>query len=132
MSWFGSTHVLSDPMKPYRRLDTWRVAHELVLAVYSHTSQYPDRERYGLVAQTRRAAVSIAANIAEGAAKRGGREFGRFLDISLGSLSELTYLLDLAHDLTYLDATATKALEELTDRAGLLLWKLYRSVRPAH
>src|SRR6476660_261400 len=85
----------------HQRLKSWVACHELVLAVYRATSTWPKLEQYGLVSQIRRAAYSAAANIAEGSAKRGNREFGRFLDIALGSLAELTYILLLARDLNY-------------------------------
>ena len=75
-----------------------------------------------------RAAYSAAANIAEGAAKRGSAEFRRFLDISLDSLSELSYILLLARDLTYLKAEEWGEIEALRDHAGRLTWGLYRSV----
>ena len=78
-------------MKPYRRFDAWRACHELVLAVYKITTKFPQSELYGLTSQTRRAAMSAPLNIAEGSAKRGPREFRRYLDIALGSLSELSY-----------------------------------------
>jgi len=80
-------------MIAYERLEAWRRAHTLALEVFAATDLWPKTERYGLTAQTRRAALSISTNIAEGSAKRGGREFGRFLDIALGSLAELRYLL---------------------------------------
>ncbi|MDH3497807.1 MAG: four helix bundle protein [Gemmatimonadota bacterium] len=115
-------------MKPYERLDAWRVCHDLVLAVYRVTDSYPARELYGLTSQTRRSAASIATNIAEGSAKRGRREFRRFLDISLGSLSELSYLLLLARDLGLLEQDAWEEVSALRERAGLLVWRLYRSV----
>jgi len=84
---------------------------------------------YGLTAQARRAAFSIAANLAEGVAKRGQREFRRFLDIALGSTSELCYVLRLARDLTVLPGTDWERLENQRDHAGKLLWRLYESVR---
>ena len=72
---------------PYERFEAWNQAHQLALAVYRVTQSFPRHELYGLTSQARRAAFSVAANIAEGSAKRGGREFARFLDIALGSLS---------------------------------------------
>ena len=74
------------------------------------------------------AAFSAAVNIAEGAAKRGVREFRRYLDISLGSLSELCYAFLLARDLGYLSVQEWEALNSLRDRAGKVTWKLYRSL----
>jgi len=69
----------------------WRKSHYLVLQVYAKTATFPKDETYGVTAQARRAAVSIAANIAEGSARSGDKEFARFLYISLGSASELEY-----------------------------------------
>ena len=115
-------------MLPYEKLVAWQQAHAVVLAVYRHTATFPAHERFGLTAQTRRAAFSAAANIAEGAAKRGDAEFRRFLDISLGSLSELAYCLRLARDLGYLTDSAWAEVEALRATAGKTTWGLYRSV----
>jgi four helix bundle protein len=111
-------------------LKSWTACHELVLAVYRITSDWPAREQYGLISQARRAAYSAAANIAEGSAKRGKREFRRFLDISLGSISELTYILLLARDLRYLKPEVWGEIEAMRDHAGRLTWGLYRSLTP--
>ncbi len=115
-------------MKPYERLDAWHACHEVVLAVYRATKSFPKAERYGLTSQLRRAAVSVTANIAEGSAKRGKREFRRYLDISLGSLAELRCLLRSARDLGYLSDDDWTTLVPLEERGGLLLWRLYRSM----
>lgn len=96
--------------------------------MYAATRDWPAKEQYGLTSQARRACYSAAANIAEGSAKRGGREFRRFLDISLGSLSELSYILLLARDLGYLKPEGWGELEALRDHAGRLTWGLYRAV----
>src|SRR3712207_1534901 len=88
--------------KRHERLKSWAACHDLTLAVYRATRTWPGAETYSLVAQARRAAYSAAANIAEGSAKRGSAEFRRFLNISLGSLAELSYILVLARDLAYL------------------------------
>jgi four helix bundle protein len=80
------------------------------------------------VSQLRRAAISIPTNLAEGAAKRGSKEFRRFLDISLGSLSELTYLLRLARDLGYLSTEEFDRMVEMRERAGQVTWGLYRAI----
>ncbi len=112
-------------VKPYRRLDAWRACHELVLAVYRITTKFPQSELYGLTSQTRRAAMSASLNIAEGSAKRGPREFRRYLDIALGSLSELSYAIMLARDLDYLSDDEWKSIEAVSDDAGKLTWGLY-------
>ena len=85
----------------FRDLVVWQKAHEFVLAVYRLTEPFPDREKFGLSHQMRRAAVSIPANIAEGFGKRSQAEKARFLNIAEGSLEECRYYLILAHDLGY-------------------------------
>lgn len=112
-------------MLPDEKFDAWRATHELALEVYRITEKWPSSERYQLTSQTRRAALSVPTNIAEGAAKRGPREFRRYLDISLGSLSELSYLLRFSRDLGLLTTEAYHALNQLRDRAGTLTWRLY-------
>jgi four helix bundle protein len=112
----------------HERLKAWVACHELVLSVYRASSGWPSAERYGLISQARRAAYSTAANIAEGSAKRDPREFRRFLDISLGSIAELTYVLRLARDLGYLKLEDWGEIEAMRDHAGRLTWGLYRTV----
>ena len=112
-------------MMPYEKFEAWRVTHRLALEVYRATSGWPPSERYQLTAQTRRAALSAPTNIAEGAAKRGVREFRRYLDISLGSLSELSYLLRFSKDCGILNEQGYRALEELRNHAGVVTWRLY-------
>ena len=113
---------------PYEKFDAWRVTHELALEVYRITEKWPTSERYQLTSQTRRAALSVPTNIAEGAAKRGSREFRRYLDVSLGSLSELSYLLRFSKDLGLLDTESYSVLDQLRDRAGTLTWRLYACI----
>ena len=83
-------------------LIVWQKSHCPVLAVYKMTSQFPDREMYGLSSQLRRAAVSVPANIAEGFKKRGRPDKLRYLNIAQGSLEETRYCLVLARDLGYI------------------------------
>ena len=85
----------------------------------------------GLVSQARRAAYSIAANIVEGSAKRGSREFRRYLDMSIGSLSELDYALVVARDLGYLPLEDWERLEKMCAEAAKVVWGLYRSMAAA-
>ncbi len=115
-------------MMPYERLLAWQVAHELALELFRVTDAWPARERYGLAAQLRRAALSAATNIAEGSAKRGSKEFRRFLDIALGSLAEVSYLLRFSRDYGLLTTAAWTPLEELRTRVGQLTWNLYAAV----
>ena len=115
-------------MMPYERFRAWRACDDLVVLVYRVTGGFPSHERYGLVSQARRAAVSAAANIAEGSAKRGATEFRRFLDIAMGSLTEVSYLLQVARKLEYLTAEQWGELETMRSRAGKLTWRLYQAV----
>ena len=114
--------------KPYERFKAWEACHQLVQNVFRLTGKWPRDERYGLAAQARRAAVSAAANICEGSARRGSKEFPRFLDLSLGSLAELAYLLRLGADLKYSDPEEHTEIEILRDHASRLTWGLYSAV----
>ncbi len=116
-------------MSPFERLEAWARCHRLVLEVYAVTTTWPVHERYGLTSQARRAAVSAAADIAEGSAKRGRREFRRYLDISLGSLAELEYLLRLASDLHYLAESDYLRVRHCRQSAGRTTWRLYEAIR---
>src|SRR5690349_623190 len=114
-------------MHPFEKIHAWQACHALVLAVYRSTKGLPEDERYGLKAQSRRAATSAAANIVEGSASRSRPEFRRFLVISMRSLRELAYWLVVARDLDYLDGASFASLERLRGRAGYLTWRLYQS-----
>jgi len=89
--------------KTFQDLIVWQKAHKFVISVYKATELFPKQETYGLAAQFRRAAVSIAANIAEGFRKTGKLDKYRYMNISQGSLEECRYYLILSRDLGYLD-----------------------------
>ena len=97
--------------KPHKKLNVWKAAMKSAQMVYKITSRFPVEERFGLVAQMRRAAVSIPCNIAEGAARQGKKEFRNFVSMAQGSLSELDTQLDLSVLLGYL---AKDDLKEVT------------------
>jgi four helix bundle protein len=118
-------------MIPYERFDSWKLTHKLALAIYQATEQWPTEERYGLPAQIRRAALSAATNIAEGSAKRGAREFRRYLDIALGSLSEVSYLLRFSRDRGILKQEDFQILDDLRDQSGKVTWRLCASMTSA-
>jgi four helix bundle protein len=115
----------------YERLDAWQAAHRLVLLIYRTTQSFPPEERFGLSSQLRRAAFAVAANMVEGAAKKGPREFRRYLDIAVGSIAELTYTLRLVRDLQLISEAQWQALEAQRDQVGRLTWGLYASMRRA-
>jgi four helix bundle protein len=116
-------------MMPYEKYEAWKTAHELALLVYRVTDDWPACERYQLTAQLRRAVLSVPTNIAEGAVKRGPREFRRYLDIARGSLSEVSYLLQFSKDRGILNEESFQIIYSLRDRVGKLTWGLYSSLK---
>ncbi len=115
-------------MAPYEKLHAWRECHELALAVYGVTKRFPSDERYGLTSQTRRAAFSAAVNIVEGSARRSAKEFRRFLDIALSSLTELGYALRFCREVGILPTQDWSTLNDRQSRARFLTVRLYRSL----
>ncbi|HKO98017.1 MAG TPA: four helix bundle protein [Pyrinomonadaceae bacterium] len=89
------------PAKNFQELIVWQKAHRFTLGVYRLSKAFPREEMYGLTSQFRRAAVSVAANIAEGFKKRGRLDKMRFMNIAEGSLEECRYYLILVRDLEY-------------------------------
>lgn len=89
------------PAKTFQDLIVWQKAHEFVLDVYSLTKTFPKSEVYGLTSQFRRAAISIAANIAEGFKKKGLKDKVRYMNIAQGSLEECRYYIILSKDLGF-------------------------------
>ena len=103
------------PTKTYEELIVWQKAHQMVLQIYIFTLSFPDNEKYGLVSQIRRAAVSVPANIAEGYKRRTKPDKRRLMNIAQGSLEECRYYLTLANDLNYGDTIKIKEqLEEIS------------------
>lgn len=90
-------------MRPHEKLDVWKMSVEIVTKVYEYTKVFPSDERFGLTSQIRRAAVSVPANIAEGAARQHNKEFLQFLFVAQGSTSELETEILIAENLGYLD-----------------------------
>ena len=99
-------------MEDFKNLKVWGKAHGLTLAAYQRTRTFPKDEIYGLTSQTRRAAASIGANIAEGCGRRSDPELKRFVQIARGSANELEYHLFLARDLQFLTPDEYCELEE--------------------
>jgi four helix bundle protein len=114
--------------QPYERFDAWQHCHRLVLEVYRVTAGWPKGEQFGLTAQVRRATISATLNVVEGSAKRGSKEFRRYLDIANGSLAEVGYCVRLASDLDYLPSDRSAALEKVRERAARAVWGLYRAL----
>lgn len=92
-------------MQDFRNLEVWKRSHQLTLEVYRQTKAFPSDERFGLTSQLRRAAVSIESNLAEGCGRGSDQDFARFVQVALGSATEVDCQLLIAHDLGYLPAT---------------------------
>ncbi len=117
------------PARSFRELVVWRKAHDYVLAVYRSTTAFPRQETYALAIQMRRAATSIAANIAEGFRKRGRADKARFMDVAEGSVEESRYYLILAQDLGYGE---TEALMSSLEEVSRLLNAYAKAIAASH
>ena len=117
--------------KSFKELIVWQRAIELTIAIYKLTSQFPDAERFGLTNQMRRAAVSIASNIAEGYGKSSKGEYLLFLGHSHGSCAELETQLVIAKELNFGSRTEMSGAASLNDEVGKMLVALMKSVHRA-
>ena len=112
----------------FKQLLVWQKAHEFVLAVYRYTSSFPKTELYALTLQFKRAAISIAANIAEGYKKKGKADKARLMNIAQGSIEECYYYLILASDLGYGESSSlTKLLDEISKMLQSYISKILSS-----
>ncbi len=116
-------------MRPHEKLEVWKMAIEMVVRVYECTSHFPKDERFGLTSQIQRAAVSIPANIAEGAGRNHDREFLQFLGIAQGSASELETELLIAHRLGYIDEEKFRGIYEEVNAIARMIVGLSRHLR---
>jgi four helix bundle protein len=114
------------PARNFQDLLVWSKAHELALAIYRLTAEFPRQETWGLSLQMRRAAVSVPANIAEGFRRRGKPDKARFLNIAEGSLEEVRYFLILTRDLAYAD---TGQLSTVAEEVSRMLHAYTNSIR---
>lgn len=115
-------------MRDYTKIEAWRLADDLTVAIYEATRSFPREERYGLTSQLRRAASSVPANIAEGSARETKRDYLHFLYIARGSLAETRYFTHLATRLGYLTAPESEHLAGQTSTAFACLHGLIRAV----
>ena len=117
-------------LRSYQDLTVWQRALDWAQALYVTTRAWPSDEKFGLISQTRRAAVSVAANIAEGAARRTTGEFLQFIGIAKGSLAEAETLLILAGRLGYTSDEKLEAIMADAAEIGRMLSGLAQSLRP--
>ncbi len=114
--------------KSYRDLEVWQLAMAFARQIYEVTGSFPGDERFGLINQMRRAAVSIPSNIAEGQARSSTAEFQRFIAIAMGSVAELETQVLLSQDLGFLNQDQQQQLMPKLDQIGKMLRGLYRSL----
>lgn len=116
-------------MQNFRKLKVWEKGHALTLAVYRATVKFPREELYGLTSQIRRASASIPANIAEGCGRGGKAELARYLQVAMGSASEVEYDLLLTRDLGLLDVPQHNELESTVTEVKRMLTSFIAKVR---
>jgi four helix bundle protein len=119
-------------MNKYQDLRVWQKAMELVIDIYALTDNFPDKEKFGLVSQINRSAVSVVSNIAEGAGRNNPREFNQFLGIANGSLAELETQLEISRRLNLSPRHDYKSLLDLTSYIGKMILRLQRSIKESN
>jgi len=125
-SWMA---IPSNTIRGYRDLNVWRDSMDLVVVIYRLTAAIPKEERYSLVNQLRRAAVSVPSNIAEGQARSRTGDYLRHLSIAVGSLSELETHIEIARRLEYISQDDEQRLLNSCTAIGKMLSGLIRSLR---
>lgn len=114
-------------LQSFTDLKVWQKAHELTLEIYRLTKHFPPDEKFGLISQMRRCAVSVPSNLAEGFKKHSKKDSVNFYNISEGSLEELKYQVILARDLGYLTQDEFSILREKENEVGKMLFAWKRS-----
>ena len=117
-----------EKIKSVEELEVFKRSHRIAIEIYKVTERFPQNERLSLIAQMRRAAASIAANLMEGSHRLHRKEFRQFTGISRGSVGELKYHLLLAKDLGYLSADQYQRLREETEEISKMLNGLIKSL----
>jgi len=115
--------------KPHKKLDVWKKSIDLVQKFYELTKTFPKTEEYGIINQMRRAAISVPANISEGAARQTKKEFIQFLHMAQGSLSELDTHLEIALRLGYCVETSLQEVSVLMNDIDKMLTGLIKSLK---
>jgi four helix bundle protein len=117
------------PFAGYRSLTTWQRAMDLVDMVYDASEGWPRREDFGLTSQVRRAVVSVACNVAEGAGRSGKKEYAHHVSIAHGSLFETETLVTIARRRKFIDPASEEKLLRASAEVGRLLNGLFRSLQ---
>ena len=112
----------------YKNLKVWQKADELAIETYKITKNFPKDELYGITSQLRRASLSVPTNIVEGYARKGDKELARYINISIGSLAEVEYLLDFSWRLGFMKEEDFQKISSLREFVGKLLWNFYKKI----
>ena len=116
-------------MKDFRQLKVWEKSHQLALATYEATKGFPKEELYGLTSQIHRASMSIPTNIAEGCGRNTDADFASFLQMAMGSASEMEYQLLLARDLGFLPQDSYEKLHNEVEEVKRMLTSFLKTLR---
>lgn len=116
-------------MRDFRKIKAFQYADDLVIEIYKMTQRFPKDEIYGVTSQLRRAAVSVAANVAEGASRQHLKDYLHFLSMAKSSLSEVEYLLSLVSRLGYLNPKDYERIELSAQKTARTLFGLIQAVR---
>jgi four helix bundle protein len=116
-------------VKSVEELDVFKLSHEMALAIYELTKNFPEEEKFGLTSQMRRAAYSVPMNLVEGANRLNSKEYRYFVGIAKGSSGEIIYQLLLARDLKYIDEKTYDSYRSSYDRIAQMLSGLAKSLK---
>jgi four helix bundle protein len=114
-------------MPNYKKLLVWQKAHELAINIYKLTEDFPKTEKFGIISQLRRSALSVPTNIVEGYGRRSKTELSRFIDIARGSLAETEYLLEFSREIGYIK-THIVDIKSIIEEVGKLLWNFQKKL----
>lgn len=115
-------------MRNYRELHVWKKGIEIVKGVYELIKQLPKEEKYGVISQASRAAVSISANIAEGSSRDSDKDYARFLQIALGSAFELQTYITIVKEMNWVEVHETDILEKLIEQEIKMLYAFLKKL----
>ena len=116
-------------MRTFKDLEVWKKCRQLRQEIWILVKAFPAEEKFGLVSQINRAAISVASNIAEGSGRGGDKEFARFCQISYGSVNELEYHFLVARDLGFIDVSMYQPLQEALIEIRRMLAKLIATLQ---
>ena len=113
----------------WKNLEIWKLADSLAFLIYKLTKQFPKEEMFGITSQLRRSSLSIPTNIVEGYSRRGDKELTHFINISLGSLAEVKYLVYFSQRLDYIKTSEKEKILNDCNVLGKKLWRFYEKIR---